>query len=83
MLRTTKKSYYSNLNMQKITDNKIFWKTIIPLFTERSLKGEKFDLIENRKDVSNDTELSNIANGFFCNITSELNISVSVHSTVY
>ena len=45
-LRTTKKSCYSNLDIKKVTDNKTFWKTIIPLFTKRPLKGEKINLTE-------------------------------------
>ena len=49
LLRTTKKSYYSNLDIKKVTDNKTFWKTIIPLFTKRPLKGEKINLTENGK----------------------------------
>ena len=74
LLRTTKKSYYSNLDIKKVTDNKTFWKTIIPLFTKRPLKGEKINLIENDKNISNDTELCDIFNGLFSNIISELNI---------
>ena len=74
MLRTTKKSYYSNLDIKKVTDNKTFWKRIIPLFTKRPLKGEKINLIESGKNISNDTELSDIFNVFFSNIISELNI---------
>ena len=73
LLRATKKSYYSNLDIKKVTDNKTFWKTIIPLFTKRPLKGEKINLIENGKNISNDTELCDIFNGFFSNIISELN----------
>ena len=34
LLRTTKKSYYSNLGIKNVTGNKTFWKTIIPLFTK-------------------------------------------------
>ena len=73
LLRTTKKSYYSNLDI-KIPDSKTFWRTIIPLFTKRPLKCEKNNLIENDKNISNDTELCDIFNGFFFNIISELNI---------
>ena len=46
LLRTTKKSYYSNLDIKKVTDNKTFWKTIIPLFTKRPLKGEELTLLK-------------------------------------
>ena len=68
LLGTTKKSYYSNLDIKKVTDNKTFWKTIIPFFTKRPLKSEKINLIENGKTISNDSELCNIFNGFFSNI---------------
>ena len=74
LLRTTKKLYYSNLDINKVTDNKTFWKTIIPFFTKRPLKGEKIYIIENGKTISNNSELCNIFNGFFSNIISELNI---------
>ena len=49
LLRTTKKSYYSNLYINNVADNKTFWKTIIPLFTKRSLKGETINLVESGK----------------------------------
>ena len=41
LLRATKKSHYSNLDIKKVTDNKNFWKTIIPFFTKRPWKGEQ------------------------------------------
>ena len=79
LLRTTKQLYYSNLDIKNVTDNKTFWKTIIPLFTKRPLKGGKINLIENGKNISNDTELCDIFNGFFCKIISELNIPEKYH----
>ena len=36
LLRKTKKSYYENLNVTLITDNKTFWKYIKPLFSDKS-----------------------------------------------
>ena len=56
MLRTLKNSHYSNLDLKKVTDNKTFSKTIIHIFIKRPLKGEKINLIENGKNISNDTE---------------------------
>ena len=43
------------------------------------MKGEKINLIENGKTISNDSELCNIFNGFFSNIISELNIPKMYH----
>ena len=57
MLRTTIKSYYSNLDKKKVTDSKTFRKKKIPLFTKKALKSERITLIENGKNISNDTEL--------------------------
>ena len=65
MLRTTKKSSYNNLDIKK---------TVIPLFAKRFLKGEKSNVIENGKNISNDTELCDIFIDFFSNIISKLNI---------
>ena len=79
LLITTKKSYYSNLDAKKVTDNKTFWKTIIPLFTKRPIKGGKNNLTENGKNILNDTELCNIFHSFFSNIMFELNIPKKYH----
>ena len=42
----TKRNFYNNLNVNKITDNKSFWKTVKPSFTEKTLKDEKIVLID-------------------------------------
>ena len=62
-----------------MTDNKTFWKTIIPLSTKWPFKGEKNNLIENGKKISNNTELSNFFHVFFSNTISELNIPKKYH----
>ena len=38
------------------------------------MKGQKINLIENGKNISNDTELCDIFNGFLSNIISKINI---------
>ena len=43
------------------------------------MKGEKINLIENGKTISNDSESCNIFNGFFSNIISKLNIPKKYH----
>ena len=40
LLRKTKNSYFSNLDTKKITDNKTFLKTVVPLFTNKPSKSE-------------------------------------------
>ena len=40
LLKRSKKNFYNNTNMKKVTDNKHFWKTIKPNFTDKILKDE-------------------------------------------
>ena len=35
LLRNTKRNFYKNLDLKTITNNKSFWKTIKPLFSEK------------------------------------------------
>ena len=42
--RKTKKSYFESLNTKKITDNRTFWKTVVPLFKNKASRGEKLSL---------------------------------------
>ena len=36
LLQEKKCQYFENLNLSSITDNKLFWKTVSPLFTEKN-----------------------------------------------
>ena len=45
-LQQKKRQYFENLNLSSITDNKLFWKTVFPLFTEKNgLKHNKITLV--------------------------------------
>ena len=46
LLRKSKKDFYSNLNVKRITDSRKFWQTIKPNFTEKTIKGERITLVE-------------------------------------
>ena len=74
LLRKAKKSYYSNLNEKKITDNKTFWKTVEPFPSEKPPSDEKITLIENDKIIKTDSKTANLLNTFFSTIISNLNI---------
>ena len=47
LLRTGKVRHYVNLNEKKILNNKQFWKVVKPLFSDKSICGDKIDLTEN------------------------------------
>ena len=57
--------------MRKISDNRKFWKTIKPLFSNKGLNSKKVMLKENNKLI---TELATVMNTFFVNITDSLDL---------
>ena len=78
LLKKEKKKYYDNLNIKSITDNKTFWKTVKPLFSEKNNPGGKITLIENDTIISDDTKVANTFNDYFTNIVKNLNIQESI-----
>ena len=74
LLKTTKKQYFNNLNTTKVTDNSTFWKTVVPLFTNKPSRGEKVILKEGNKNITNGVELCEVFNTYFSNIVASLNI---------
>ena len=73
-IRKEKKKYYKNLDLKNNTDNKQFWKTMKPLFTDNHNNNRKITLIDGEKIISNETEVAEIMNDFFSNAVSKLDI---------
>ena len=44
LLRTTKKKYFNHLDTKKVTDNKTFWRTAVPIFSNKNSKSDKIIL---------------------------------------
>ena len=57
LFKNTKRTYFNNLDIKKVTDNRTFWKTVTPLFSNKFSKGKKVNLTEGNKTTSNDDEL--------------------------
>ena len=57
-----------------MTDNKAFWKTIKPYFSNKGLNSSSLILSEKNKIVANDQDIANIMNNYFAGITSHLNL---------
>ena len=74
LLRKTKTSYFESLKTKKMTDNRTFWKTVAPLFTNKVSRGEKIILTEAEKHISDDKKICKIFNNFFSNVVSDLKI---------
>ena len=65
LYKRERKKFYSNLNLNIITDNKRFWKNIKPFFSNKGISKTEITLIEGDKIISNDLEVANTLNSFF------------------
>ena len=74
ILRKNKRDYFGNLNNKIVTDNRKFWKTISPLFSEKAFHRECITLKESNKTITNNVELAETFNTFFSKIVPNLNI---------
>ena len=60
--------------MNNITNNKTFWKTVKPFFSDKDIINKKIVLIEEDNIISDDKEVANIMNTYFSNAISALDI---------
>ena len=74
LYKKERKKFYSNLELNEITDNKLFWKTIKPLLSEKCIQSSKISLVSNNKVISEDLELAKTFNNYFGNAVNNLGI---------
>ena len=75
LLRKTKKVYHENLDEGKVSDNKLFWKTVKPSLSEKFNARERIGLSENDEIVKTEKGTAEVFNNFFGNIVKNFNIS--------
>ena len=74
LYKKERKKYFDTLDVNKITDNKAFWKNIQPLFSEKRKFANKITLEDSEENIlSDDTLVSEKLNTFFskCNKNSK------------
>ena len=84
-IRSEKKNFFSNINTSDITDNKTFWKTVKPFFTDKIKTKSKITLIEKKivsqegqeeivseKIITEDQAAAEFFNKFFINCVPNL-----------
>ena len=76
MLRKAKRNYFENIDTKNITDNKKFWKTIKPMFSNKNTSNESITIVKDEDIISNNLEIAELFNSFFANIVSELNLAI-------
>ena len=82
IFRKTKRDYFGNLNNKIATDNKKFWKTISPPFSEKAFHRECITLKESNKTITNNEETAGTFNTFFSKLVPNLNIENNVRDNL-
>ena len=76
LYKKERKEYFDTLDVNKITDNKAFWKNIQPLFPEKRQFANKITLEDSEENIQpDDTLVSDELNNFLKNVTKTLNIN--------
>ena len=74
ILHKTKKEYFNSLNIKQVSDNKLFWKSVKPFFSDKASNSSKIMLVEENNIISDEEEIANIMNNYFINVTKTLNL---------
>ena len=72
LCKRNKKDYYSNLHPSCVTSNKKFWKSVKPLFSEKSLTRDNITLIEKGSNTDDSKEVADTFSDFFNNTVKNL-----------
>ena len=66
MLRKAKFNFYKDLDLNNLTDNRKFWKTVKPVFTDKVQVSQSITLIEKGEMVTNDAQNCRNFQRLFC-----------------
>ena len=77
MIRKAKKAFYGNLNPCVVSDNKKFWKTVKPLFSEKTVSSQNIILIDSSITVKDDQDVSELFSDFFNDAVKNLDINMN------
>ena len=75
LFRREKRNCYNNLDISLVTDNKKFWKTVKPFFSDKSQSKNKIVFIEEETIICNDLEVAETMDEFFVSVTDSLGIN--------
>ena len=68
-------SFFNNLNPKFASDNKLFWKTVKPLFSNKGSYNDNIKLTDKDENIQNDEKAAETLNNFFENALSGLKLN--------
>ena len=74
LYKNERKRFFNNLNPSFVTENKLFWKTIKPFFSNKGNYRSQIKLVEKDEVLQDDDLIAKELNKFFENALSTLNI---------
>ena len=63
---------FSSLDPNLVADNKKFWQTVKPLFSDKTCQKEIIYLTKNKNVLTQDLEIAKIFNNYFSNVVQTL-----------
>ena len=74
LYKKERKQFFNGLNPSLATDNKLFWKTVKPLFSDQGNYGDDIKQVEEEEVLQNESEIAEKLNEFFKNAVCTLGI---------
>ena len=74
LLKKAKKDHFANLDAKSVTDNKKFWQTVKPLFSNKVKAKTVIKLVENDAMTDDESEIAKLFDEYFVNIVKKLGI---------
>ena len=75
LYKKERKKFYANIDIRNVTDNKKFWQTVKPLFSEKSQNVQQITIIKDGEILSKKEEVAETLNNYFKNAVRLLDIS--------
>ena len=75
LVKKAKRNYYENLDLNDINDNKRFWATVKPLFSNKIKSADSIFLAESGEIIRNEVKVANVFNKYFVNMVPSMGIT--------
>ena len=81
LLRKAKRNYFSELDNRILKDNRKFWKTVNPLFSEKVYQKESITIIskDTEETITKNEELAETFNSFISSMVDNLKIEYGIN----